>query len=236
MGFDDETREGSHAPDDTAGGRLKQSGPVSDFSMKGRRGVPQLLSRTHAAILTEAMGMALVGGLKALSIEAIASRLGISVGTVFARFANTEALQLATLDAVIAVFVEAKVRPALSRSNPAERLGDLCAGWFDHLECRGPAGCILYATAEEYRCHPGFIRDRVNYHRQSWLKLIDAIATEAQSRSNLNDAFDVEQLTFEITAFQEAGHSAAIVGDQAGFQRARNSCRDRIRALQTTGR
>jgi hypothetical protein len=57
---------------------------------------------------------------------------------------------------------------------------------------------------------------------------LKATIAKAKRAAEFERDTDVEQLTFELTAFQEAAHSGAIAGDQAAFQRARNSCRNRV--------
>jgi len=179
------------------------------------------------------MAIASVSGLESLSIDVIASELGLSTENIYALFGDRETLQLHTLDAIVGIFEATIVKPALDETAPIKRLYRLCEGWFDIVEQRGlTRGCILYATINEYRTRLGFIGDRVNYHRTAWLRLLGATIAEAQGAMELDDALDIEQLIFDLTAFQEAAHAAAVFGDQAGFLRARNSCRDRIAAAQ----
>jgi AcrR family transcriptional regulator len=187
-----------------------------------------LVAATRATILSRAVASASVDGLEGLSIKMLASGLGISASDVFVLFGNRQALQLEVLDTTIEIFMAAIVKPTLEESSAINRLLRLCEGWFDYVEQRGLGGCILYAAAEEYRSRPGPVRDRVNFHRTAWLGLLRATIAKAQRAAEFEREIDVEQLTFELTAFQEAAHSAAIAGDQAAFLRARHSCRDRI--------
>ena len=187
-----------------------------------------LVAATRATILSRAVASASVDGLEGLSIKMLASELGMSARDVGVLFGNRQALQLEVLDTTIEIFKAAIVKPTLEESSAINRLLRLCEGWFDYVAQRGLGGCILYAAAEEYRSRPGPVRDRVNFHRTAWLGLLRATIAKAQCAAEFERDIDVEQLTFELTAFQEAAHSAAIAGDQAAFLRARHSCRDRI--------
>jgi AcrR family transcriptional regulator len=197
----------------------------SNEETNGRHG---LVATARATILSRAVAIACVDGLEGLSIKMLASGLGISASDVFVLFGNRQALQLEVLDTTIEIFKAAIVKPTLEESSAIKRLLRLCEGWFDFVEQRGRGGCILYAAAEEYRSRPGPVRDRVNFHRTAWLGLLKATIAKAKRAVEFERDTDVEQLTFELTAFQEAAHSGAIAGDQAAFQRARNSCRNRV--------
>jgi AcrR family transcriptional regulator len=197
----------------------------SNEETSGRHG---LVATVRASILSRAVAIASVDGLEGLSIKMLASEFGISARDVRVLFGNRQALQLEVLDTTIEIFTAAIVKPTLEESSSIKRLLRLCEGWYDYVEQRGRGGCILYAAAEEYRSRPGPVRDRVNFHRTAWLRLLKATIAKAKHAAEFERHLDVEQLTFELTAFQEAAHSAAIAGDQAAFLRARNSCRNRV--------
>jgi len=197
----------------------------SDEQTNGWHG---LVAAARATILSQAVAIASVDGLEGLSIKMLASELGMSARDVGVLFGNRQALQLEVLDTTIEIFKAAIVKPTLDESSSIKRLLRLCEGWFDYVEQSGRGGCILYAAAEEYRSRPGPVRDRVNFHRTAWLGLLKTTIAKAKRAAEFERHIDVEQLTFELTAFQEAAHSAAIAGDQAVFLRARNSCRNRV--------
>lgn len=192
--------------------------------------------RSRATILARAVNVASTDGLDGLTIGTLASDVGISKGNISVLFGDKEALQLATLDAATEIFVAKVVTPALRHASSLERLRRLSDGWFDYVDCRTfPGGCMLYATANEYRARPGRIQDRVNHHRAAWIRLLTATVRDAQKIGQIRNDVDPDQLVFELTAFQSAANTAALLGDQAAFVRARRTSRERIAAAAVRG-
>jgi AcrR family transcriptional regulator len=71
--------------------------------------------------------------------------------SVYVLFGSKEELQLATVDAARASFVEEVVSPALHSGRPGrERLAALCEWFLGYVERRVfPGGCFFVATAAE---------------------------------------------------------------------------------------
>ncbi|MGA8902072.1 TetR/AcrR family transcriptional regulator [Bradyrhizobium sp.] len=182
-----------------------------------RRGI-----KARANVLDRAVNVASTNGLEGLTIGGLASDLGISKGNITVLFGDKEGLQLKTLDAAVDVFFSHVVRPALGEPSPIRRLQKLCNFWFDYVEERIlPGGCILSATGTEYRARPGSIQNRVNFHRTAWHSLLAKTIHAAKDAEELNPELDVQQLVFELVAFQLAANTAALLGDQKFFLRAR---------------
>ncbi|HYM02897.1 MAG TPA: TetR/AcrR family transcriptional regulator [Stellaceae bacterium] len=192
--------------------------------------------KSRATILARAVNVASTDGLSGLTIGALASDVGISKGNISVLFGDKETLQLATIDAGTEVFVAKVVTPALRNANPLDRLRHLTDGWFDYVDSRTfPGGCLLYATVNEFRARPGRIQDRANHHRTAWIRLLTATVRDAQKAGLIRGDVDPEQLVFELTAFQSAANTAALLGDQATFVRARRTSRERITAAAVRG-
>jgi AcrR family transcriptional regulator len=188
--------------------------------------------KARAVILKRAIEMASVRGLEGLTIGELAGELAISKGNITALFRDKEELQIKTLDAAVDIFVAHVVRPALADSSPLRRLALLSDRWFDYVEQRVfPGGCMLHAATNEYRTRPGAIQDCVNRHRKAWSRLLARTAAEAVAALEMAANTDVEQLVFELTAFQSAANAAALLGDQPAFVRARRTSAARIAAL-----
>jgi AcrR family transcriptional regulator len=64
---------------------------VSDAAATGRPGRPRS-PQAHAAILRAALELAVEGGLRGLSMEAIAARAGVGKATIYRRWKNKETL------------------------------------------------------------------------------------------------------------------------------------------------
>ncbi|MGH8012722.1 MAG: TetR/AcrR family transcriptional regulator [Candidatus Binataceae bacterium] len=191
--------------------------------------------RKRMAVLSRAINVASTDGLEGLTIGRLAVDLGISKGNITVLFGDKEALQIATLDAAVALFVTTVVKSAMSAVSPLKRLRQLCEGWFSFVEQRVlPGGCMVYASSNEYRVRPGRIRDRVNHHRQTWNGALEAAARAAQASGQLRADLDVAQLVFELTAYQAGANMAALLGDRAAFLRARRATADRIAAATIT--
>src|SRR5258705_10426047 len=103
--------------------------------------------RSRQAILEVAVHLASVEGLDGLTIGRLAAETGMSKSGLFAHFGSKEDLQLATIDAARAIFIEKVTGPALEAKKGPQRRGSLCEIWFDYAqshEFRG--GCCLAAA------------------------------------------------------------------------------------------
>src|SRR3979490_3343763 len=69
--------------------------------------------RTRQAILSHASRLAAAEGLDAVSLQRLASDLGISKSGLFAHFGSKEELQLATVEEAGHVFTEEVLKPGL---------------------------------------------------------------------------------------------------------------------------
>ncbi len=201
---------------------------ADDAGTDGRR---RRGDKSRAAILARAVNVASTEGLSGLTIGTLAADVGISKGNISVLFGDKEALQLATLDAATEIFAAKVVTPAMRHASPLERLRRLTQGWFDYVDGRTfPGGCLLYGTVSEFRARPGRIRDRASHHRAAWTGLLAATVRDAQKAGEIRGDVEPDQLVFELTAFQSAANTAALLGDQAGFVRARRTSRERIAA------
>jgi AcrR family transcriptional regulator len=191
--------------------------------------------KARASVLNRAIDVASKNGLEGLTLGGLASDLDISKGNITILFGDKEALQLRTLDAAMDIFVSEVVRPALAERSPLKRLQKLCSLWFDSVEQRLFAGgCILSATSNEYRARPGPIQDRVAHHRDAWHALLANTIRAAIKEGELDDGTDIQQLVFELTAFQLAANTASLLGDKRFFLIAKRTTQARISRERTT--
>src|SRR3981189_1830923 len=82
--------------------------------------------RTRQAILSHAAQLASAEGLEAVSLQRLASDLGISKSGLFAHFGSKEELQLATVEEASRVFTREVLVPGLSVPTGVGRLWALC--------------------------------------------------------------------------------------------------------------
>src|SRR5437762_14335502 len=117
--------------------------------------------RTRQAILLHAARVVSAEGLEAVSLQRLASDLGISKSGLFAHFGSKEELHMAAIDAAAQIFADEVIRPALALPRGVGRVWALCERWMSYLE-RGvfPGGGCFWAVAGEYdRRRPGPARD-----------------------------------------------------------------------------
>lgn len=115
--------------------------------------------RTRARILDEAVELASVQGLGALTIGPLAERLGLSKSGLFAHFRSKEALQVETLERAAELF-RADVTEPIRAVNRADRLRVFFERWIAWLEDSGlTGGCPILAAAVEFDDVPGPVHD-----------------------------------------------------------------------------
>jgi AcrR family transcriptional regulator len=121
--------------------------------------------RTRARILDEAVELASVNGLGALTIGPLADRLGLSKSGLFAHFRSKEALQVETLDRAAERFRAQVTEPLRQVPDRAARLAVFFRGWIDWLDTSGPSGgCPILAAAIEFDDVPGPVHDAAARH------------------------------------------------------------------------
>ncbi|WP_298254956.1 TetR/AcrR family transcriptional regulator [Bradyrhizobium sp.] len=189
--------------------------------------------KARGNVLGRAIDVASKNGLEALTLGSLASDLGISKGNITILFGDKEALQLKTLDAAIDIFTTKVVRPAMIESSPILQLQKLCSLWFDSVEQRlFPGGCIISAMSNEYRARRGPIHERVKYHRDAWHALFANTVRAAIKEGEIDPVQDVNQLVFELLAYQLAANTASLLGDKRFFLIAKRSTRARIAGIR----
>src|SRR5262245_53745717 len=116
--------------------------------------------RTRARILDEAVELASVQGLGALTLGPLAERLGLSKSGLFAHFRSKEALQIETLERAAELFRAEVTEPIRAVPDRADRLRIFFARWIAWLEDSGlSGGCPILAAAVEFDDVPGPVHD-----------------------------------------------------------------------------
>ncbi len=189
--------------------------------------------RARASILEHAIVIASTDGLEGLSIGRVATDAGVAKGNIQVLFGDKESLQLATLENAVELYQRVVLDPAMALATPAVRLEALVAAWFDFVEKRVlPGGCFLNAISSEYRARPGRIRDRINEHRAAIRDRFATLLRLGQEAGEFRKELDIDQLVFELVAFQAAANVAALMGDTDEFTLARSASLNRIRAAR----
>ena len=119
--------------------------------------------RTRTAILDQAARLATVDGLEGLTIGHLALATSMSKSGLYAHFGSKQELQLATIDAARATFVNEVLRPALRAPKGIKRLLAACDAYLSHIERRVFPGRLLLLRGRRGRRHaarPGPQHDR----------------------------------------------------------------------------
>ena len=172
--------------------------------------------RSRRAILDAAARLATVEGLDGLSIGRLADHVGMSKSGLYAHFGSKEELQLATIEAANAIFVEDVVAPALAATTPLGRLEALCERFLSHVErAVFPGGCFFASVAAELDTRPGPVRDRAAEVVVWWSQLHHTAIVEAQAVGELDPAEDAAQLGYEIGSLLLFANASYLLGGGA---------------------
>ena len=205
---------------------------ATQVTSKGRKAQGE---RTRQAILDVAVHVASAEGLEGLTIGRLASELSMSKSGLFAHFGSKEDLQVATVEAARAIFINDVIRPAFETAKGLLRLWKLCDIWLGHVQSgvfRG--GCFFCATAAEFDSRPGPVRDRIAEIMKEWLSTLRNAIIEAQNAGHLVKDVDVTQLAFELNSLELGANWAfQLYGDIKAFTRARDAMRERLARYAT---
>jgi AcrR family transcriptional regulator len=200
---------------------------VTAAELKGRKAQGD---RTRRAILEAAVHIASAEGLEGLTIGRLATELSMSKSGLFAHFGSKEDLQVATVEAARAIFIQEVIKPAFESPAGLPRLWKLCDIWLSYVQkgvFRG--GCFFAAAAAEFDSRPGPIRDRIAEIMKEWLAALRNAIVEAQSAGHLDKDLDATQLAFEFNSLELGANWAfQLYGDPKAFARAREAIRERL--------
>ncbi|WP_327256111.1 TetR/AcrR family transcriptional regulator [Streptomyces sp. NBC_01244] len=208
-------------------------------------------NQTRRTVLERTMSIASMDGLEGLSLGKIATDLGLSKSGVFALFGSKEELQLATVQAARAVFVEQVVRPVWDQPAGLAKVWRLCESWLGYSGRRVfPGGCFFYSASAEFDSRPGPVHDEIAKIRGDWTRYIERLLDEARLAGgfrasaaemdvnvnadadvNVDADVDVEQLAFEIMAMMELANAHSVLHeDTTAYDRAARGILSRLRA------
>jgi len=192
--------------------------------------------KTRQAILGHAARVGSAEGLEAVSLQRLATDLGISKSGLFAHFGSKEELHMATIDAAARIFTDEVIRPALATPRGAGRVWALCNSWLSYLE-RGvfPGGCFFWAVAEEFDSRrPGPVRDSVLEKKNYWSYTLQRAVREAQEAGEIDAGVDPEQLAWELDSLL-GGANSGFKNEEGvrAIERGRRGIRDRLTRAAT---
>ena len=179
--------------------------------------------RTRARILDEAVGLASVQGIGALTIGPLAERLGLSKSGLFAHFRSKEALQVETLERAAELFRADVTEPLRAEPDRTKRLQVFFERWIDWLDQSGlPGGCPILAAAIEFDDVPGPVRDAAARQFGELQRFIVKFARAARPRRRRRSARRRRDRACDVAsgARAPARRAQGARRDDAGVRRA----------------
>ncbi|MFE2291407.1 TetR/AcrR family transcriptional regulator [Streptomyces sp. NPDC059452] len=194
-------------------------------------------NQTRQLILGRAVQIASVEGLEGLSLGRLATELKLSKSGVFALFGSKEELQLATVRAAVAVYVDHVLRPTRSVPPGLGRVWRMCDAWITYSRERVfRGGCFFYAATAEFDARHGKVHDALASAQTGWVTFVEETIEEARATGELAGDTDVRQLAFEVIAFLELANAESVLQNNSlGYAKATRAIQARLRAAATEG-
>ena len=156
---------------------------------------------TRAAIVGAGMDLAAAEGLEALTLQAVADRVGLSKSGVFSRIGSREALQKAVVEEFGRRFLADVFVPAMQQPKGLSRLDEIVARWLARMS-RPEAhnSCIYVPGAFELDDRDGELRDLLLQEVSRWRAALRRTVLQAVEAGQLQADTHPEQLVGEIYA------------------------------------
>jgi AcrR family transcriptional regulator len=154
---------------------------------------------TRAAIVGAALDLAAAEGLEAISLQAVADRIGLSKSGVFSRVGSREALQKAVIEEFGRRFLADVFVPAMQQPKGLPRLNDIVRRWIVRTrDVESQRGCIFTAGAFELDDREGPLREFLLAEVSRWRAALRRTVLQAVDAGHLQADTDPEQLVAEI--------------------------------------
>ena len=191
--------------------------------------------RTRQAILTHASRLASAEGLQAVSLQRLATDLGISKSGLFAHFGSKEELQLATVEEAGRIFTEEVLRPGLKAPAGLGRVWAMSNAFLSYLRREVfPGGCFFEAAVTEFDSKPGRVRDAVVEKRSYWVASLGRAIRAAKAAGDVQSDVDADQVAWELSCLLVGANGSFVQdGGSVGIERARRAIRDRLERIAT---
>ncbi|WP_341908873.1 helix-turn-helix domain-containing protein [Polaromonas sp. YR568] len=177
---------------------------------------------TRTAIVGAAMDLAAAEGLEAISLQAVADRVGLSKSGVFSRVGSREALQKAVIDEFGRRFLADVFVPAMQQPKGLPRLDTIVQRWIARTrDVEARQGCIYTAGAFELDDKEGELRDTLYAAIVAWRAALRRTVQQAIDAGHLRAETDAEQLVGEIYSLAMGMlHDARFLRDNRAAERA----------------
>lgn len=156
---------------------------------------------TRTAIVGAGIDLAAEQGLEAITVQAVADRIGISKSGVFSRIGSREALQKAVIEEFGRRFLADVFVPAMQLPKGLPRLNDIVQRWIVRMrDVEAHTGCIYSAGAFELDDREGPLRDLLHAEVTRWRAALRRTVQQAVDAGHLKADTDAQQLVSEISA------------------------------------
>lgn len=189
---------------------------------------------TRAAIVGAALDLASAEGLEAITLQAVADRLGLSKSGVFSRIGSREALQKAVIDEFGRRFLADVFVPAVQQPKGLPRLNAIVQRWIVRTrDVEAHTGCVYSAGAFELDDREGPLRDHLHGEITRWRAALRRTIVQAVERGDLRSDTGAEQLVAEIYALMLGLiHDTRFLRDPRAAERAQASWQRLVKSYQ----
>jgi AcrR family transcriptional regulator len=154
---------------------------------------------TRATIVGAALDLASDEGLEAITLQAVADRIGLSKSGVFSRVGSREALQKAVIEEYGRRFLADVFVPAMQEAKGLPRLGAIVRRWIGRTrDVEAYKGCVYAAGAFELDDREGPLREQLLGEVTRWRAALRRTVLQAVDAGHLKPDTDPEQLVGEI--------------------------------------
>jgi AcrR family transcriptional regulator len=180
---------------------------------------------TRAAIVGAGLELASAEGLEAITLQAVADRIGLSKSGVFSRVGSREALQKAVIEEFGRRFLADVFVPAMALPKGLPRLEEIMARWIIRTrDVDARTGCIFSAGAFELDDREGPLRDLLLSEVTRWRSALRRTVLQAVEAGHLQPHTDPEQLASEACALVLGlVHDARFMRDSRAAERAQST-------------
>ena len=177
---------------------------------------------TRAAIVGAALDLAASDGLEAITLQAVADRIGLSKSGVFSRVGSRKALQKAVIEEFGHRFLADVFVPAMQSPKGLPRLSEIVRRWFIRLrDVEAHTGCLYTSGAFELDDREGELRDLLLGEVTRWRAALRRTVLQAVEAGHLRPDTDAEQLVGEICSLSIGlVHDVRFLRDPRATERA----------------
>ena len=154
---------------------------------------------TRAAIVGAGVELAAAEGLEALTLQAVADRIGLSKSGVFSRVGSRESLQKAVIEEFGRRFLADVFAPSMQKPRGLPRLDEIVQRWLARMRRPDPNDCCIYVPgAFELDDREGELRDFLLLEVTRWRAALRRTVQQAVEAGHLKADTVPEQLVGEI--------------------------------------